>query len=263
MNDARSALVEQIQQLAIDLPSGHVHTLAGRLDSVRQPTVADRHQAIGLVAAPRFRNAVTMLWSAWEEVPQIDGATVAMMLRSATAVASTLRASQSIDIAWTGPSSAHVPVRMTAQVLVELIAEARTQIFVISYAAYKVAAVSNALRDAAQRGVDVRLILETEEDSGGRLAVDAADAFAELHQTVTFWVWPGAQRPQQGAAMHAKAVVVDGRVALVTSANLTGAALQKNMELGLVIRGGAAPQRLAEHFIALMASGSLSRVPPG
>ncbi|MDA2988340.1 MAG: DISARM system phospholipase D-like protein DrmC [Actinomycetota bacterium] len=262
MNDARNALVEQTQQLVIDLPANHVHTLADRLESVGQPTVADRHQAIGLVAAPRFRNAVTLLWSAWEEVPQIDGATVAMMLRSATAVASTLRASQSIDIAWTGPSSAHVPVRMTAQVLVELIAEARTQLFVVSYAAYKVAAVSNALRDAAQRGVDVRLILETEEDSGGRLSVDAADAFAELHQTVTFWVWPGKQRPQQGASMHAKAVVVDGRVALVTSANLTGAALQNNMELGLVIRGGAAPRRLSDHFLALTAAGSLRQVQP-
>lgn len=263
MNDTRYALVEQVQQLAIDLPASHVHTLADRLDSVGKPTVADRHQAIGLVAAPRFRNAVTLLWTAWQEVPQIDGAAVAMMLRSATAVASTLRASQSIDIAWTGPSSAHVPVRMTAQVLVELITEARTQLFVVSYSAYRVAEVSNALRDAAQRGVDVRLILETEEDSGGRLSVDAADAFAELHQTVTFWVWPGEQRPQQGASMHAKAVVVDGRVALVTSANLTGAALQKNMELGLVIRGGAAPRRLSDHFLALTAAGSLRQVQPG
>lgn len=263
MNDARNALVEQVQQLAIDLPANHLHTLADRLDSVGKPTVADRHQAIGLVAAPRFRNAVTLLWSTWQEVPQIDGAAVAMMLRSATAVASTLRASQSIDIAWTGPSSAHVPVRMTAQVLVDLIAEARTQLLVISFAAYKVKAVSEALREAAHRGVDVRLILETEEDSGGRLSVDAADAFSELNQTVSFWVWPGAQRPQQGASMHAKAVVVDGRAALVTSANLTGAALQNNMELGLVVRGGAAPRRLADHLIALMATGSLRQVQPG
>lgn len=263
MSDESQALVEQVQQLAIDLPSAHVHTLADRLDSIEQPTIADRHQVVGLIAAPRFRNAVTALWSAWGQAAHIDGATVAMMLRSAAAVASTLRTSQAIDIAWTGPTSAHVPVRMTAHVLVDLIAEARTRLFVVSYAAYKVAAVSAALRDAAMRGVDVRLILETDEDSGGRLSVDAADAFAELHHVVTFWTWPGAQRPEQGAAMHAKAAIVDGRVALVTSANLTGAALDRNMELGVVIRGGAAPRRLADHFLALTASGMLRQVQPG
>lgn len=263
MNDTRLFIVEQVQQIAIDLPANHVHVLADRLQNVRQPSAAERHQVVGLVAAPRFRNAVTSLWTTWEKVPDLDGSTIALMLRSAASVSSKLRASQSIDIAWTGPSSAHVPVRMTAQVLVDLIDEARTQIIVVSFAAYKVAAVADALRNAVERGVDIKLILETEEDSGGRLSVDAADAFAELHQTVTFWVWPGAQRPQQGAAMHAKAVVVDGRVALVTSANLTGAALEKNMELGLVVRGGAAPRRLADHFLSLAASGALSQVHPG
>jgi phosphatidylserine/phosphatidylglycerophosphate/cardiolipin synthase-like enzyme len=62
--------------------------------------------------------------------------------------------------------------------------------------------------------------------------------------------------------MHVKAVVVDGRVALVTSANLTGHALERNMELGLVVRGGAAPKRLADHFQALTAAGNLTRVQP-
>ena len=37
---------------------------------------------------------------------EIALATLAMMLRSASAVAASLRAAQSIDIAWTGPSSA-------------------------------------------------------------------------------------------------------------------------------------------------------------
>jgi phosphatidylserine/phosphatidylglycerophosphate/cardiolipin synthase-like enzyme len=173
-----------------------------------------------------------------------------------------MRAAQSIDIAWTGPSSAHVPVRLSSQVLLDLIGEARSQLIVVSFAAYKVAPVTNALRSAANRGVDVRLILETAEDSDGHLSKDAADAFRELNDLVSFWVWPKKRRPEGGASMHVKAVVVDGRVALVTSANLTGHALERNMELGLVVRGGAAPKRLADHFQALTASGNLTRVQP-
>jgi phosphatidylserine/phosphatidylglycerophosphate/cardiolipin synthase-like enzyme len=60
--------------------------------------------------------------------------------------------------------------------------------------------------------------------------------------------------------MHVKAAIADGHVALVTSANLTGAALEHNMELGLVVTGGSVPRRLAEHFRTLMADGVLQRI---
>jgi cardiolipin synthase len=262
VNTAGQSLVEQVQQAAIDLPAGHVNTLASHLDGVEAPTAQSRHTAANLIPAPRFKAAVSSLWSAWESAGGIDGPALAMMLRAASAVANTLRASQSIDIAWTGPSSAHVPVRLSGQVLLDLIAEARQQLIIVSFAAYKVPEIVDALRAAALRGVDVRLILETAEDSGGALRQDAADAFDKLRHVVSFWVWPKANRPEGKVSMHVKAAIVDGRVALVTSANLTGAALEKNMELGLVVRGGAAPRRLADHFQALAANGVIKQVQP-
>lgn len=262
METPPASLIDEIQAAAIELPAGHVQLLASHVEGLHRPTVAARHQAGALVPAPRFKQAAVRVWTAWEAEPDIDGKTLALMLRSAVAVANSMRASQSIDIAWTGPSSAHVPVRLSSQVLLDLIGEARSQLIVVSFAAYKVAAVTNALRTAANRGVDVRLILETAEDSDGHLSKDAADAFKDLHDLVSFWVWPRDRRPEGGASMHVKAVVVDGLVALVTSANLTGYALERNMELGLVVRGGAAPRRLAYHFQALGASGNLVRVNP-
>jgi len=42
------------------------------------------------------------------------------------------------------------------------------------------------------------------------------------------------------------------------SANLTGAALNLNMELGLEVRNGPLPQQLTNHFNALIANGELS-----
>jgi phosphatidylserine/phosphatidylglycerophosphate/cardiolipin synthase-like enzyme len=49
-------------------------------------------------------------------------------------------------------------------------------------------------------------------------------------------------------------------VAFITSANLTGAALEHNLEVGVLVRGGSVPARLHEHFLALMGSGVLRPV---
>ena len=262
MPHVHQQLIDKVQQVATDLPLTHVASLANCLDGAASPTAQGRHQAANLVPAARFKNAVNALWSEWERTEGIPGTTLALMLRSASAVAESLRSSQSIDISWTGPSSAQVPVRLSSQVLLDLIHEARQQLIIVSFAAYKVPEIVAALKQAAERAVDVRLVLETAEDSGGHLKKDAADAFHELHHIVSFWVWPKSNRPESGASMHVKAAVVDGRAALVTSANLTGSAMDKNMELGVVIRGGAVPRRLADHFQALAANGTIVEVNP-
>jgi cardiolipin synthase len=73
----------------------------------------------------------------------------------------------------------------------------------------------------------------------------------------------GQHRTSEGGlerAMHAKAAIADEQVAFVTSANLTGSAIEANMELGLLVRGGAVPRRLARHFRALMGAGHLEEV---
>lgn len=66
-----------------------------------------------------------------------------------------------------------------------------------------------------------------------------------------FYVWPAEQRPP-GGKLHVKAAIADEYAALVTSANLTGAALNENMELGLLVRGGSVPRRLSRHFMGLI-----------
>jgi phosphatidylserine/phosphatidylglycerophosphate/cardiolipin synthase-like enzyme len=60
--------------------------------------------------------------------------------------------------------------------------------------------------------------------------------------------------------MHAKLAVADRRVLLVTSANLTQSGVGKNIEAGLLVRGGTAPIRAAEHVDALCQSGCLTRL---
>ncbi|MCP9966609.1 phospholipase D-like domain-containing protein [Actinomadura madurae] len=60
--------------------------------------------------------------------------------------------------------------------------------------------------------------------------------------------------------MHAKIAVADRRELFVSSANLTQSGVNSNIEAGLLIRGGTAPERAAEHFDALRAAGILERL---
>jgi phosphatidylserine/phosphatidylglycerophosphate/cardiolipin synthase-like enzyme len=88
------------------------------------------------------------------------------------------------------------------------------------------------------------------------------DTFASIAERVALYTWPLERRPQGDggrASMHAKTVVADDAAAFVTSANLTGAAMGHNMELGLLVRGGATPRRLARHFHLLVENGTLQR----
>lgn len=77
---------------------------------------------------------------------------------------------------------------------------------------------------------------------------------------IELWHWPTDRRAEPGAKMHAKLATADRRILLITSANLTQSGVRKNIEAGLLIRGGAAPVRTAEHVDALRANGDLIRL---
>lgn len=143
----------------------------------------------------------------------------------------------------------------------EVIAAANHELVLFSYAAFRVQAVLDALAEAAHRGVTIRLVLETTEDSAGALTVDAAYAFASVRHQVGFYIWPANQRPHidSGTAkLHAKTAVADDHTALITSANLTEHAISTNMELGVLIRGGPTPRRLRDHVAELITDGVLT-----
>lgn len=253
-----SRLVEQIQQIAATLPVAQIDQLAGSVTVLEGPGEQGRAQAASLTASPGFKKAVANLWQAWAVEPDTPGVAVALALRSAALVVDRMRAASSLEVVWTGPTSNEVPVRKSAQVLEQLIDDARKHLIIVSFAAYKVPSVEKRLQAAAARGVTIDLVLETEADSKGALKQDAADAFEALQGIARFWVWPAKARPVSGAVLHAKAAIRDRTAALVTSANLTGNALERNMELGLLVTGGPVPRRLADHFDAMMVSGQLA-----
>ena len=52
--------------------------------------------------------------------------------------------------------------------------------------------------------------------------------------------------------LHAKAVVADDEAVFITSANLTEAALDRNIELGLLVRDRALAASVLRHFQTLI-----------
>ncbi|MCW2314045.1 phospholipase D-like domain-containing protein [Rhodoferax antarcticus] len=52
--------------------------------------------------------------------------------------------------------------------------------------------------------------------------------------------------------VHAKVAVADGSICFITSANLTGHAMEKNMEAGVLISGGHIPRLLDDHLWSLI-----------
>jgi len=259
VTDPLAAVVEEaaraLSQAAAEALASAFHGLAGA-------TPDGRWRAMAAVPTGHADLHAARLFDAWRaHAPELPGAAVALALRAASATAGSLRVTQTVDLVWTGPTSRHVPVRHSRAALLEVIAAARNELLLISYAAFKVQAVLDAIADAASRGVTVALVLETAEDSGGTLTVDASRAFAPVREDVSLYVWPAEQRPRLGggaaAQLHAKAAVADDTSALITSANLTGHAITANMELGLLVRGGPVPRRLRLHFRELIAVGIL------
>jgi phosphatidylserine/phosphatidylglycerophosphate/cardiolipin synthase-like enzyme len=151
----------------------------------------------------------------------------------------------SVTPVWTGPESAAPHGRLTMAVLADLIAEAQNEIVLVSYATLPSEDVRAALSAATSRGVDVTLLLERAADN------PSFDAHGEPFPGLSArrLCWPAAERPAR-ASMHAKVLVVDRQTALVGSANLTGYGLERNLQAGILIRGGRVPTLLVEHLFS-------------
>jgi putative cardiolipin synthase len=124
----------------------------------------------------------------------------------------------------------------------------------VSYAAYTLPETASDLTAAARRGCAVDVIFETEEDSAGHYDGPGAAAYAHV-DGITRWRWPAHAR-NAGAVLHAKLLVIDGRRALVGSANLTRRALADNLEAGVLINDERTALALERHVRDLMSAGT-------
>ena len=158
-------------------------------------------------------------------------------LQTAFTTSNRLLANQHIELLWSGPSPANkIPARRIDQTLYDLIAKAKHEILLVTFAAAKIGRLIGELLKAKERGVNVRLILEFEQSSEGQLSYDALKAFPVSFVTETeVYYWPIEKRDRNQTGrpgkLHAKLAIVDD-TALVSSANLTDDAFNRNLEVG-------------------------------
>jgi phosphatidylserine/phosphatidylglycerophosphate/cardiolipin synthase-like enzyme len=215
-----------------------------------------------LLGSVRDREAAAPLLAsrAREGVPAAEAAA---FLRGLAAGHAAATGGVSVETVWTGPSSHSVPVRSTAQALLEVVDEAREELVLMTYSARRRADIREALTRAVERGVSVSVVVETLAGAGGAISgEEPGQAFAGIGG-VRLWHWPADRREGRGAKAHAKLAVADRRALLVSSANLTQSGVATNMEAGLLVRGGATPRRVAEHVVELRVRGVLAPMSEG
>ena len=168
------------------------------------------------------------------------------------------------DFVWSGPEVPGLHARDTRRVYEELFRSAQSSVWVSTYAFFdgaKAFAVLAERMDAVE-GLEATLCLNIQRKHGDTTSSDdLVRRFADK-----FWSkdWPGKACPRvfydprsldlegPGGVLHAKAVVADGEAVFVTSANLTEAAWDRNIEIGLLIRDRSLAETLVCHFQGLI-----------
>ncbi|MFB5676434.1 DISARM system phospholipase D-like protein DrmC [Paenibacillus terreus] len=250
-------LWQVIAELGNDLHPDRIAIIATRIKSLRSADEMDRVKtSFGPYIDQRL---VDRLKKAWRDAAEVGPKEVAAGLLAASATSSISEHRGSIELVWTGPSTGMVPVRHTEQVLREIIESAKKRLFLVSFVAYEVDSIIRALRDAMDRQVQVNVLLESSQEYGGRLDFDSVKAMRESLPLAYIYVWNTDVKKkgygQVGGAVHAKCLVADGKFAFITSANLSAAAMERNMELGVLVKWGTLPDQLECHLEALINTG--------
>jgi len=250
-----SRLLKAVLGAVQRLPAGIVEELA--LAVLRLGSPRSAYELLDALPDARFRLTAEAIVQAWRAEPEIPSGELASMLRAASAARAAAELEGRVEVVMTGPAERDAPTRSTEAVVVDLVAAARGELLLVTYAALPYPPLLAALASARERGVRIRVVVETVAGAKGLLHSEPAAVFAAVPGLELFH-WPPDRRsgPLPGR-LHAKLAVADREIAFVTSANLTGSAIESNLECGLLVHGGPAPRRLVDHFATLMRHGIL------
>lgn len=104
------------------------------------------------------------------------------------------------------------------------------------------------------------MLLESSQDDGGSIEMDVIAQMKKLIPLAKVFAWKEKSAEFERGRVHAKVIVADRASCFITSANLTGYAMERNMELGLLIEGGGVPGLIMDHLQALVATKVLTSV---
>lgn len=269
-NGPRRALFATVRETVLALDSSVLDEIAGQLEAL--PTSAptdDRFALVANIAPASARAIVGRLLQSWQrDAPDLPPAGLAAALRAGENIDAFHRSRSVAELVWTGPAPAGTQLRRTDQALLETVAAARRELWLVSFVVHGAGNLQAALQGALARGVRIRLVLESSEESRGKVDTTDSDELAQsLVGDVERYAWPydarqklpGRNGEPRFGLLHAKCAVADDATLFVSSANLTDHAMELNMELGLLIRGGSLPGEVSRHFEDMVMAGLLIR----
>jgi len=257
---AATQLAERLPQSVI-IAVAELVAMQGGLErnAARQAILRD-------LPTPDFRDATVDFLDLWHSTASGVGAeAVAVALVTAARSEHEHRQKETVEIVWTGPEPAATRFRQTEQAILEVVNSATSRLTVVSYAVYRIPRIREALVSAANRGVGIRLIVETPNRIEGQGEYDCLLALGDnVASACSVYYWPQENRPKDDngkiGILHVKCAVADGHRMFVSSANFTEYAFTSNMELGLLVTGGKLPGQVERHFEQLVTAGTLQRV---
>ena len=214
---------------------------------------------LDLVGTPGASGLVGQLVESWKD-STVNAGELASMLLAASYISTKTITQQSVELVWTGPTTPFVSARRTEQALLQVINAATETLFITSFVAYEIPTIVKALGAANNRGVQISMLLESSQEHGGTITVDAIGKMRTLVPSAQLYAWQEKVDPFLGGRVHAKVAVADDRVCFITSANLTGHAMEKNMEAGVLVSGSRIPKLLSDHLRALVDTKVVSKV---
>lgn len=242
-------LLVAISDLVSNTPPERIVQLA---DRVRDLTGSASSASLGAwLVNPGARARLDRLTASWIDSDIPPGELAGMLIGASYAYHQASSESET-ELVWTGPSSELVATRKTEQALLQVINTAHSKLFLTSFVAYDVASIMDALAKAADRGVVLSMLLESSDRHGGGVSIDGIARMREALPSARVYFWVDKGDEFVGGKVHAKTVVCDEELCFISSANLTGHAMEKNMEAGVLIRGGVLPRTLHRHLEALV-----------
>jgi phosphatidylserine/phosphatidylglycerophosphate/cardiolipin synthase-like enzyme len=175
----------------------------------------------------------------------------------------------SIALVWTGDEILGASGRDTKIVVQELFQQAQHSVLISSYAIDKGASAKTLFGNLANKmdqdsKLVVRMFLNIQREFKDTTA--SAILIQDYAQRFQREIWPGKRLPKvfydprslevttkSRACLHAKCVVVDEEYSLVTSANFTEAAHERNIEAGMMLKDKVVAKSLTSQFETLAA----------
>lgn len=247
-------------QALLDLPTHLRRRLAQALESGVLAAPFTAHALRRVLGVGEVAVGLIAALERWEALG-VSGPAKAEWLRSLEEVEG---GREGPEFVWSGPEVHGLPARETRQALEASLAAARRSIWLSTYVFFDGARAFEPLARRMDEApeVSVTLLLNIERKRGDTTrASDLVRRFADR-----FWNedWPGTRRPRvfydprslapdgPEGVLHAKALVVDDELAFVTSANLTEAALDRNIEMGVLLRDRAFAGAVVARFRSLV-----------